>query len=163
LPKLPTASVKPVRGNGNASYTFYATWADSQLGAPAQLWAVVDGTCRAMSLELGSPSFNSSWLVSQTLTSGCHSYCFLARDPASPAARATRRPPPTPAPPPAGAPPPRRPHSPPPPPAASCDVAILPDLAPPPDLAPLRDLAPPPDLAPPRDLAPPPDLTPPRD
>jgi hypothetical protein len=83
IPKIPTASVKPVRGAAGATYTYYATWADPLGGMPLGISVVIDGTCHAMTRELGSASLNSTWVYAAALTAGCHSYFFVARDAAS--------------------------------------------------------------------------------
>jgi MYXO-CTERM domain-containing protein len=80
IPEIPTASVNPVGGPAGMSYRFYATWADPVGGAPASLQVVVDGVCRSMVRELGSPTLNSTWYDDDVLARGCHSYWILGRD-----------------------------------------------------------------------------------
>jgi hypothetical protein len=79
IPKLPTAAVSPFAGNAG-TFTFYATWADPTLGAPASIQAVVDGACTPMTLELGTDKLNATYKATAMLTAGCHTYWILARD-----------------------------------------------------------------------------------
>ena len=80
VPKLPVASVYPVRGNAGASYGFYASWADPVSGAPQSIQVVVDGACTAMARELGTATLNETFLANKTLAAGCHTYYILATD-----------------------------------------------------------------------------------
>ena len=79
IPKIPTAAVSPASGNAG-TFTFYSTWADPSLGAPASIDVVVDGTCTALSLELGTDKLNATYKGTATLAAGCHNYFILARD-----------------------------------------------------------------------------------
>ena len=79
IPKIPTAAVSPASGAAGI-FTFYATWADPSLGAPASINVVVDGTCPALSLELGTDKLNATYKGTTTLAAGCHNYYVLARD-----------------------------------------------------------------------------------
>jgi hypothetical protein len=80
IPKLPTAAVRPPANNAAGSYTFYATWADPALGAPASLNVVIDGACTAMARELGTDTLNATYKATATLAAGCHNYFVVARD-----------------------------------------------------------------------------------
>lgn len=79
IPKIPTAAVSPASGAAG-TFTFYATWADPSLGAPASINVVVDGNCTALSLELGTDKLNATYKGTATLAAGCHNYFILARD-----------------------------------------------------------------------------------
>ena len=78
IPQIPTAAVNPASGSAG-SFTFYATWADSN-GAPMALNVVVDGTCVAMTKELGQDTLNATYKVSHSLAAGCHNYYVLGKD-----------------------------------------------------------------------------------
>ena len=80
IPKLPTAAVRGPANNAAGSYTFYATWADPTLGAPASLNVVIDGACTAMARELGTDTLNATYKATATLAAGCHNYFVVARD-----------------------------------------------------------------------------------
>jgi len=80
IPKLPTAAVRAPANNAAGSYTFYATWADPAMGAPASLNVVIDGACTAMARELGSDTLNATYKAAATLAAGCHNYFVVARD-----------------------------------------------------------------------------------
>jgi hypothetical protein len=80
IPKLPTAAVRPPANNAAGSFTFYATWADPTLGAPASLNVVIDGACTAMARELGTDTLNATYKATATLAAGCHNYFVVARD-----------------------------------------------------------------------------------
>jgi hypothetical protein len=73
---IASASPKPIAGPAG-SFRIYATWADPQGGAPAQLRAVVDGACYDLGRELGDPKLNSTWYVDLPLAAGCHSVYIL--------------------------------------------------------------------------------------
>jgi MYXO-CTERM domain-containing protein len=79
IPKLPTAAVSPFTGAAGA-FTFYATWADPAMGAPASLNVVIDGACTAMTRELGTDTLNATYKATSTLAAGCHSYYVAATD-----------------------------------------------------------------------------------
>jgi hypothetical protein len=79
IPKIPTAAVSPASGAAG-TFTFYSTWADPSLGAPASINAVVDGTCTALSRELGTDTLNATYKGTATLAAGCHNYYILAHD-----------------------------------------------------------------------------------
>ena len=79
IPKIPTAAVSPASGNAG-TFTFYSTWADPSLGAPASIDVVVDGACTALSRELGTDTLNATYKGTTTLAAGCHNYFVLARD-----------------------------------------------------------------------------------
>ncbi len=79
VPKIPTAAVSPASGNAG-TFTFYATWADPAHGAPATLNAVVDGSCLAMTRELGTDTLNATYKATTSLTAGCHEYWISASD-----------------------------------------------------------------------------------
>jgi len=79
IPKLPTAAVSPFSGAAG-TFTFYATWADPTLGAPASLNVVVDGTCTVMTRELGTDTLNATYKATASLTAGCHNYYIAAMD-----------------------------------------------------------------------------------
>ncbi len=79
IPKMPTAAVTPTSGNAG-TFTFYATWNDTSLGTPGSINVVLDGTCTAMSLELGTDKLNATYKATATLAAGCHTYWILARD-----------------------------------------------------------------------------------
>ena len=79
IPKIPTAAVTPVSGAAG-TFTFYSTWADPSLGAPASIDVVVDGSCTALSRELGTDTLNATYKGTATLAAGCHNYFILARD-----------------------------------------------------------------------------------
>ncbi len=79
IPKIPTAAVTPTSG-AEGTFTFYSTWADPSLGAPASIDVVVDGNCSALSRELGTDKLNATYKGTATLAAGCHNYYILARD-----------------------------------------------------------------------------------
>ena len=79
IPKMPTAAVSPFSGAAG-TFTFYATWADPALGAPASLNVVVDGACTAMTRELGTDTLNATYKATATLAAGCHNYYIAAMD-----------------------------------------------------------------------------------
>ena len=79
IPKIPTAAVTPVSGAAG-TFTFYSTWADPSLGAPASINVVVDGNCTALTRELGTDTLNATYKGTAALTAGCHNYYILARD-----------------------------------------------------------------------------------
>ncbi len=79
IPKLPTAAVNPPSGAAG-SFTFYATWADPGLGAPASLNVVIDGQCTAMARELGTDKLNATYKATVSLNGGCHTYWILGKD-----------------------------------------------------------------------------------
>jgi hypothetical protein len=79
IPKIPTAAVSPA-GGAAGTFTFYSTWADPSLGAPASIDVVVDGSCTPLSRELGTDILNATYKGTATLTAGCHNYFILARD-----------------------------------------------------------------------------------
>lgn len=79
IPKIPTAAVSPFAGAAG-SFTFYATWADPALGAPASLNVVIDGTCTPMTRELGTDTLNATYKATATLAAGCHNYYVAAMD-----------------------------------------------------------------------------------
>ena len=79
IPNLPTAAVSPFAG-APGTFTFYATWADPALGAPASLNVVIDGTCTVMARELGTDTLNATYKATATLAAGCHSYYVAAVD-----------------------------------------------------------------------------------
>src|SRR5207248_10213046 len=71
IPKTPTAAVSPASGAAG-TFTFYSTWADPTLGAPASIDVVVDGSCTALVRELGTDKRNATYRGTATLTAGCH-------------------------------------------------------------------------------------------
>jgi MYXO-CTERM domain-containing protein len=71
-PTIASAAPMPISSNAAGSFTIYATWADPG-GAPASLNAVVDETCTPMTLELGTPTLNATYMATVALTAGCHS------------------------------------------------------------------------------------------
>ena len=77
IPQIPTASPNPARPADSAR--FYATFADPA-GPPQSLVVVVDGECKAMSLELGSPTLNSTWYSDVLLPPACHSWFVIGHD-----------------------------------------------------------------------------------
>ncbi|HEY4187249.1 MAG TPA: hypothetical protein VGP07_19390 [Polyangia bacterium] len=79
IPKLPTAAVSPFSGAAG-TFTFYATWADPAMGAPASINVVIDGTCTVMARELGTDTLNATYKVTSTLAAGCHTYYVAATD-----------------------------------------------------------------------------------
>jgi hypothetical protein len=79
IPKIPTAAVTPTSGAAG-TFTFYSTWADPPLGAPASINVVVDGTCTSLTRELGTDTLNATYKGTATLAAGCHNYYILARD-----------------------------------------------------------------------------------
>ena len=79
IPKIPTAAVSPAGGAAGA-FTFYSTWADPSLGAPASINVVVDGACTVLTHELGTDTLNATYKGTATLAAGCHNYYVLARD-----------------------------------------------------------------------------------
>jgi hypothetical protein len=79
IPKIPTAAVSPFSGPAGA-FTFYATWADPAMGAPASLNVVVDGMCTVMARELGTDTLNATYKATATLAAGCHNYYVVAMD-----------------------------------------------------------------------------------
>ncbi|HLK90733.1 MAG TPA: hypothetical protein VKZ18_12600, partial [Polyangia bacterium] len=79
IPKIPTAAVSPA-GGAAGTFTFYSSWADPSLGAPASIDVVVDGACTPLTRELGTDTLNATYKATATLTAGCHNYFILARD-----------------------------------------------------------------------------------
>jgi MYXO-CTERM domain-containing protein len=79
IPKIPTAAVSPA-SSAAGTFTFYSTWADPSLGAPASIDVVVDGSCTALTRELGTDKLNATYKGTATLAAGCHNYFILARD-----------------------------------------------------------------------------------
>ncbi|HVV51527.1 MAG TPA: hypothetical protein VHO06_17795 [Polyangia bacterium] len=79
IPKLPTAAVSPASGAAG-SFTFYATWNDPTLGAPAAIDVVIDGACTPMTRELGNDKLNATYKATATLAAGCHTYYISAQD-----------------------------------------------------------------------------------
>jgi MYXO-CTERM domain-containing protein len=71
-PTIASAASNPISAKAAATFTLYATWTDSG-GAPASLDAVVDGACTAMTLELGTPTLNATYMAAVPLAVGCHS------------------------------------------------------------------------------------------
>jgi hypothetical protein len=80
IPRIPSGSIQPLGGSAGQPYRFYGTWVDSVLGAPLSLAAVVDGITYAMTLELGSPTLNSTWVADVVLNESCHRYWFVGTD-----------------------------------------------------------------------------------
>ncbi len=80
IAKLPTAAVRGPTNGAAGSYTFYATWADPAMGAPASLNVVIDGACTAMARELGTDTLNATYKATATLAAGCHNYFVAAHD-----------------------------------------------------------------------------------
>jgi hypothetical protein len=80
IAKLPTAAVRGPANGAAGSYTFYATWADPAMGAPASLNVVIDGACTAMTRELGTDTLNATYKATATLAAGCHNYFVAAHD-----------------------------------------------------------------------------------
>jgi MYXO-CTERM domain-containing protein len=79
IAKLPTAAVRgPIPGV--TGYSFYATWADPAMGAPASINVVVDGNCTVMAREIGNDMFNATYKAVLPLAAGCHNYFVVARD-----------------------------------------------------------------------------------
>jgi hypothetical protein len=78
-PRIASAAPMPFEGAAG-SFTIYATWADTVGGAPVDLNAVVDGTCSAMTLELGTPALNATYSAQVTLATGCHSVFIVGDD-----------------------------------------------------------------------------------
>ena len=70
---LPAGAHRPQTGT---SFDFYVNYYNSA-GAPQAVKLVVDGVCKAMTLELGAAS-NGTYKTSKTVTSACHEYWFLA-------------------------------------------------------------------------------------
>jgi hypothetical protein len=81
-PTIASAAPMPISGKVAGTFTIYATWNDPTGGAPADLNAVVDGTCTPMTLELGDPTLNATYTASVSLAVGCHSV-FIVGDSAS--------------------------------------------------------------------------------
>jgi hypothetical protein len=79
IPKIPTAAVTPVSGAAG-TFTFYSTWADPALGTPSSIDVVIDGSCTALTRELGTDTLNATYKGTATLAAGCHNYFILARD-----------------------------------------------------------------------------------
>jgi hypothetical protein len=79
IPKIPTGAVSPASGAAG-TFTFYSSWADPSLGAPASIDVVVDGACTALTRELGTDTLNATYKGTATLAAGCHNYYILARD-----------------------------------------------------------------------------------
>jgi hypothetical protein len=77
-PTIASAAPNPISATAAATFTIYATWADPG-GAPADINAVVDGTCTPMTLELGTPTLNATYMAAVPLTAGCHSV-FIVGD-----------------------------------------------------------------------------------
>ena len=80
-PTIASAAPNPISATAAGTFTIYATWADPG-GAPTDLNAVVDGTCTAMTLELGTPTLNATYMAAVPLAAGCHSV-FIVGDTAS--------------------------------------------------------------------------------
>ncbi len=80
-PTIASAASNPISANAAGTFTIYATWSDPG-GAPVDLNAVVDGTCSPMTLELGTPTLNATYMVAVPLPAGCHSV-YIVGDSAS--------------------------------------------------------------------------------
>jgi hypothetical protein len=78
-PTIASAAPMPISSTAAATFTIYTTWNDPVGGAPADLNAVVDGTCTPMTLELGKPTLNATYMAAVPLTAGCHSV-FIVGD-----------------------------------------------------------------------------------
>jgi hypothetical protein len=75
-PKLVAGVHYPQTGTSPA---FYVNYYDPG-GAPQSLNLVLDGTCVPMTKELGTTAGNATYKVTQSVSSGCHEYWFLASD-----------------------------------------------------------------------------------
>ena len=71
LANIASAAPKPISGPAG-TFRVYATWQDKTGGAPKDLSAVVDGTCTAMTRELGTDTLNATYYADVPLTAGCH-------------------------------------------------------------------------------------------
>jgi MYXO-CTERM domain-containing protein len=79
-PMIASAAPMPYAAMAAGAFTIYATWNDPVGGAPADLNAVIDGACSPMTLELGTPTLNATYLTAAvTLAVGCHSV-FIVGD-----------------------------------------------------------------------------------
>ena len=78
LPVLPSGIHRPETGAPATVFDFYANYYDPG-GAPASISVVIDGTCFAMSLEIGTAT-NAAYLFQSSLSGGCHQYYFLTYD-----------------------------------------------------------------------------------
>lgn len=70
---LPAGIHRPQTGT---SFDFYVNYYNTA-GAPEVVRVVVDGTCKAMTLEIGTAG-NGTYKTSKTVTNACHQYWFLA-------------------------------------------------------------------------------------
>ncbi len=87
-PMIASAAPKPISSKAAGAFTLYATWYDPAGGAPADLNAVVDGTCTPMTLELGTATLNATYMAAVSLAVGCHSV-FIVGDNAGRTVRTT--------------------------------------------------------------------------
>ena len=77
-PRIPSAGHRPETGDAATPFSFHANYYDPA-GDPTAIDVVVDGACRAMSVELGAAG-NRTYLHAGSFAPGCHEYYFLARD-----------------------------------------------------------------------------------
>lgn len=76
--RIPSGIHRPETGGASTDFTFYANYYDAA-GAPTQMSVVIDGSCQAMNVELGSGG-NLTYSQTTTLGAGCRQYYFLAID-----------------------------------------------------------------------------------
>lgn len=75
-PRLVAGVHRPQTGT---SFDFYVNYYDPG-GAPQSISLVLDGACMPMTKEIGTSAGNATYKASQTVSSGCHEYWFLASD-----------------------------------------------------------------------------------
>jgi MYXO-CTERM domain-containing protein len=71
-PTIASAASNPISATAAGTFIVYATWSDPG-GAPVTLNAIVDSTCTPMTLELGTPTLNATYMATVPLAIGCHS------------------------------------------------------------------------------------------
>ncbi len=79
IPRIPGAVHYPKSGTATTSFTFWANWFHMGGAAPQRAAVVVNGNCRPMTMDFGTPQ-NGAFKVQGTVPSGCQSYYFLFVD-----------------------------------------------------------------------------------
>jgi MYXO-CTERM domain-containing protein len=80
LPRIASAVHRPKAGSSSTEFTFYASYYDTGGSDPSSIHVVIDGTCHAMTVELGQ---NANYTYTHTTSlgsDGCHEYYVVAED-----------------------------------------------------------------------------------
>lgn len=77
---LTNASVRPLSGGDNTSFTYEVTFLDNDGGAPEYIRVYIDNIPHSMTLVAGDISLGAIYQYSTALTAGSHTYYFEARD-----------------------------------------------------------------------------------